>query len=198
MSDISRRDLLRNVALSVTAAGTLTPAAAQHVHELAAEDKQASGGVYKPKAFTDHEYATIRRLCDLIIPADDHSKGALEAGAPEFIDLLSSHNREMAAIYTGGIGWLDHQMQQRYQKKFIDAAPEQQTAMLDLIAYRRNMSPELGPGIQFFDWIRKMTADAYYTSRVGIDDLGYMGNKGVAKFEVPVEAIQYALKRSGL
>ncbi len=198
MSDVSRRDLLRNVALSVTAAGALTPAAAQHVHELAAEDKQASGGVYKPKAFTDHEYATIRRLCDLLFPADNHSKGALDAGAPEFIDLLSSHNNEMAAIYTGGIGWLDHQMQQRYQKNFVDAAPDQQTAMLDLIAYRKNMSPELGPGIQFFDWIRKMTSDAYYTSRVGIDDLGYMGNKGMAKFQVPEEAIQYALKRSGL
>jgi hypothetical protein len=198
MSDVSRRDLLRNVALSVTVAGAMTPAAAQHVHEIAAEDKQAAGGVYKPKAFTDHEYATIRRLCDLIFPADAHSKGALDAGAPEFIDLLSSHNNEMAAIYTGGIGWLDHQMQQRHQKNFVDAAPEQQTAILDLIAYRKNMSPELGPGIQFFDWIRKMTADAYYTSRAGIDDLGYMGNKGMAKFEVPEEAIQYALKRSGL
>jgi hypothetical protein len=89
-------------------------------------------------------------------------------------------------------------MQQRYQKNFVDAAPEQQTALLDLIAYRKNMSPELGPGIQFFEWIRKMTSDAYYTSRIGIDDLGYMGNKGMAKFEVPEEAIQYALKRSGL
>jgi hypothetical protein len=197
MSDVSRRDLLRNVALAVSAGGMI-PAAAQHVHQLAAEDKQASGGVYKPKAFTDHEYATISHLCDLIFPKDEHSKGALDAGAPEFIDLLSSHNQEMAAMYTGGVAWLDREMMQRHSKDFITAAPADQTALLDLIAYRKNESPALGPGIRFFDFIRKMTADAYYTSAAGIQDLGYMGNKGMAKFEVPANVLDYALKRSNL
>lgn len=197
MSDVSRRDLLRNVALSVTAGGMI-PAAAQHVHAIAAEEKNASGGVYKPKAFNEHEYATISRLCDLIFPPDEHSKGAVDGGAPEFIDLLSSNNVEMATIYTGGIAWLDRQMMERHGKDFVNAAAADQTAMLDLIAYRRNETPELGPGVRFFDWIRKMTADAYYTSPVGIKDLGYMGNKGMAKFEVPANVLEYALKRSHL
>ena len=191
MSDVSRRTLLRNIALAATAAG-MTPLDAQHVHEATAEAKKAAGGLYKPKAFTDHEYATIRALNDLIFP------GAVEGGAPEFIDLLSSNNVELATIYTGGIAWLDHQMSTRYDATFLAAKPDQQTAMLDLIAYRKNETPDLAPGIRFFDWIRRMTADAYYTSKPGIADLGFVGNKGMAKFEVPVEAIDYALKRSGL
>lgn len=199
MSEVSRRDLLRNVALSATLGG-LTPAAAQHVHTMAAEEKRQAGGVYKAKAFTPHEWATLRRLCDLIFPADQTSKGASEAGAPEFIDLLAGNNEEIAAIYTGGIGWLDSAMRERFGATFVDAKPADQTAMLDLIAYRKNAesNPELGPGVRFFDWARKMTSDAYYTSKIGVADLGFMGNKGMAKFEVPAEAVQYALKRSGL
>ena len=199
MSDVSRRDLLRNVALSA-ALGGLTAEAAQHVHAMAADDKKVAGGVYKPKAFNPQEWTSLRRLCDLIIPADSHSKGALEAGAPEFIDLLSSQNKEIAEMYTGGLAWLDTESKRRYSAAFAAAKPEQQTELLDLIAYRKSAEqhPELGPGIRFFDWARKMTADAYYTSKAGIADLGFVGNKGMAEFQVPVEAVEYALKRSGL
>ena len=70
--------------------------------------------------------------------------------------------------------------------------------MLDLIAYRKNNSPELGTGIQFFTWVRNMTVDAFYTSKAGMDDLGYMGNGAMSEFHVPAEAIEYAVKRSGL
>ena len=81
---------------------------------------------------------------------------------------------------------------------FAAATPEQQTAMLDLIAYRKNDSPELGPGIRFFTWARNMVVDAFYTSKVGMDDLGFMGNGAMSEFSVPVAAIEYAVKRSGL
>jgi gluconate 2-dehydrogenase gamma chain len=199
MSDetVSRRDLLRNIALSATLGG-LSADAAQHVHQMAAVEKAAKAGVYEPKAFNAHEYQTLRRLAELIMPADEVSKGALEAGAPEFIDLLSSQNPELAAIYTGGIAWLDRQMERQHGKSFVDCKPEEQTALLDRIAYRRNATPELRPGIRFFDWARKMVADAYYTSKVGVADLGYMGNKGMTEFRVPAEPMNYALKRSNL
>lgn len=189
MSDFTRRDLLRDLAWSAATVG-LSVAEAQHVHEAAAEARKASGGVYQPKAFTSAEYATLRKLCDLIFP------GALEGGAPEFIDLLSSNNQELQSIYTGGIAWLEHQMNARFGAGFAAARPEQQTAMLDLIAYRKNETPELAPGIRFFDWVRKMTADAYYTSKPGIADLGFMGNKGMAKFDVPAEVLDYMNRRS--
>jgi len=194
MSDFTRRSLLQTIALSATVGG-LTLEAAQHVHGVAAQEKTA-GGAYKPKGLNAHEYKTLEKLADFIIPTDDNSKGAVAAGAPEFIDLLASQNPQLLAIYTGGIAWLDFTMQRRHSTDFVSAKHEQQIALLDLIAYRKNESPELGPGIKFFEWARRMVVDAYYTSPIGIKDVGYMGNSAMSKFEVPQEAIDYALKRS--
>src|SRR5579864_1437305 len=194
MSELSRRELLQSIALSVTLGG-ISPAAAQHVHSVAADEK-ASTGVYKAKALNPHEYQTLEKLAELIIPPDEKSPGAVASGACEFIDLLASQNPRLLEIYTGGIAWLDQATRRRYSTDFLSAKPNQQTALLDLIAYRKNESPELGPGIHFFDWARRMVVDAYYTSPAGIKAIGYMGNTAVAKFEVPQEAIDYALKRS--
>jgi gluconate 2-dehydrogenase gamma chain len=194
MSELSRRDLLQSIALSVTLGG-LSPAAAQHVHNVAADEK-ASTGVYKAKALNPHEYQTLEKLADLIIPPDEKSPGAVASGACEFIDLLASQNPRLLGIYTGGIAWVDQYMKRRYSADFVRAKPNQQTALLDLIAYRKNESQELGPGIEFFEWARRMVVDAYYTSPIGIKAIGYMGNTAVAKFEVPQEAIDYAVKRS--
>ena len=194
MSERSRRELLRHIALGALA-GALPVEAAQHVHNLAAAEGGVGGG-YKPKTFNEHEYATLEKLADWIIPADGHSPGATEAGAPAFIDLLASQNAELAAIYTGGIAWLDRVMSQRYGHDFLGAETEQQRAMLDVIAYRKNETVELGPGIRFFDWARRMVVDAFYTSPMGVKDVGYMGNTAVAKFEVPAEVLEYVTKRS--
>jgi gluconate 2-dehydrogenase gamma chain len=194
MSEVTRRNLLQRIALSMTA-GQLSLEAAQHVHAAAAQEK-AAHGVYKPKGLNAHEYKTLEKLADYIVPVDGGAGGALAAGAPEWIDLMASENPQLLAIYTGGIAWLDRAMQKRDAPNFVDATAQQQTAMLDLIAYRKNESPELGPGIKFFEWARKMVVDAYYTSAIGIKDVGYMGNTALSKFEVPQEAIDYALKRS--
>ncbi len=185
---------METIALSLGAA-PLSLEAAQHVHGIAAQEKAATG-TYKPKALNAHEYKTLEKLADFIVPDDEHSRGAVAAGAPEWIDLMASKNPQLLAIYTGGIAWLDNAMQRHHETDFLGASREQQTAMLDLIAYRKNERPELGPGIKFFDWARKMVADAYYTSPIGIKDIGYMGNTALTKFEVPQEAIDYALKRS--
>jgi gluconate 2-dehydrogenase gamma chain len=194
MSDVTRRDLLQRIALSITA-GQLSLEAAQHVHGMAADEK-AAHGVYKPKALNAHEYKTLEKLADYIVPPEGAVGGATAAGAPEWIDLMASQNPQLLAIYSGGIAWLDHAMERRGAANFVDATPEQQIAILDLIAYRKNESQELGPGIKFFEWARKMVVDAYYTSAIGIKDIGYMGNTALSKFEVPQVAIDYALKRS--
>ncbi len=193
MSETSRRELLKAIALSVTAGG-LNLEAAQHVHRLAAQARAAGG--YEPKALTAHEYKTLEALADLIVPADVRGPGAAAAGCPEFIDLLASQNPQLLAIYSGGIAWMDSAMRHRGAADFVTAKPEQQTALLDIIAYRKNKSAAHSPGIEFFDWARKMVVDAYYTSPEGIKAIGYMGNTAVAKFEIPPEAIDYALKRS--
>src|SRR3954451_16665199 len=132
--EFSRRDLLAKIAAG---ASIVAAADAQHVHESVAEQKTAQKGApYKPKALTAHEYATLKRLSDLIIPADEHSPGALAANAADFIDFLCNAREAMRDIYTGGILWLDEAMKDRYAgKTFLDAAPDQQTAMLDLIAF---------------------------------------------------------------
>ena len=159
-------------------------------HVLPSADANATGGVYKPKALTQHEFDTLKTLCEIIVP------GASKGGAAEFIDLLSSQNPDMSAIYTGGIEWLDEAMKRRYHADFLTASAAQRIEMLDKIAYRKNRTPELAPGITFFNWARRMTVDAYYTSAAGIKDVGYIGNRGSKEFKVPQEAIDYAVKRS--
>jgi gluconate 2-dehydrogenase gamma chain len=200
-SNVSRRELLKTLGssmiLTTAGVGVLPPVLAQHVHSAVMDVKSLDGGAnYQPKYLNKHEFATMRRLSDIIIPADQHSKGAIDAGAAEYIDFLCSRSQEFADIFTGGMGWLDEAMRMRYGSTFLDAKPEQQTAMLDLIAYRKNESAELGPGILFFRWARNVVVDAYYTSPVGIADLGYMGNTAVSQFSVPQSALEYALRRS--
>lgn len=192
----TRRDLLKTLAVTATLSG-LDQAAAQHVHEAALEQKAANRGVYKPKGLNEHEFATLQRIAELIIPAEPPHPSAKEAGAAEFIDLLCSGSDQMKAIYTGGFAWLDGAMDDRAGTTFLQAKPPEQTALLDLIAFRKTVEaqPVIGPGVQFFGWLRRMVVDAYYTSPAGIKDVGYMGNKGMAVFQVPQEAIDYAVKR---
>lgn len=193
----TRREALRNIALSVTLGG-MSAASAQHVHDHAAAEKKKTSGVYKPKLFNEHEYATIRRLAELIIPADEVSGSAVEAGAPEFIDIIASHNVDIGVQMTGGIAWLDREMESRHGKRFLNSTEADQTAMLDSIAFRQKAAPGMGHGVEFFRWMRRLTADAFYTSPIGVKDVGYVGNKGMAKFQVPAAALEYAAKRSGL
>jgi gluconate 2-dehydrogenase gamma chain len=222
LETMDRRALLRGIALAITASGTLEVEAAQHVHAETTAEKGKTG-TYKPKELTAAEFKTIGRLAEIIVPADTISGSAKDAGAPEFIDTLSSQNETLATIFHGGLAWLDAEMRKRYGSGFVAAKPEQQTAMLDLLVEadrydteRRNeelvyqkasdykefsnytvkREHELAVGARFFDWVRKMTVDAFYTSPMGIKDLGYLGNKALSKYEVPKEALEYALKRS--
>lgn len=186
---ISRREVLAGIA-AASMVGTVSLEAAQHVHEEAQAAAASTGGVYKPKALTQHEFDTLKELCEIIVP------GASKGGAAEFIDLLSSQNPEMLAIYTGGLAWIDEEMKHRYQADFLGAKAGERTELLDVIAFRKNRTPESGPGIRFFDWARRMTVDAYYTSPVGIKEVGYLGNRALREFKIPQEAIDYAVKRS--
>jgi gluconate 2-dehydrogenase gamma chain len=184
--DFSRRDLLTHIGAGIgVAAASESVISAQHTNPAAAP--------YAPKGLTAHEFATMENLSEWIVP------GARVAGAARFIDFLCSDSDDMKVIFTGGLAWLDNAMRRRTNgNSFIDASPDQQKSMLDLIAFRENNSPELGPGIHFFNWARRLVVDAYYTSPAGIKEVGYMGNTGMATFSVPQEAIDYAVKRSGL
>jgi hypothetical protein len=193
MSEISRRDVLRRLALALTAAGTLDRVSAQEVHQMTARSGGTTG--YVPVAFTDPEFRTLERLTDLIIPVENGNPGAVAAGCAAWIDMISSENDELKGIYKRGFAWLDGAMKQRGAADFLSGPPSDQTALLDLIAYRRNETPELAPGIEFFGWVRRMTVDAFYTSEIGIKDIDYRGNSPMGSYPPPTEAIEYALKR---
>ena len=198
MSDITRRDVLRRLGLTLMASGVLDRVSAQEIHQMAGMAQTSPTGGYAPKALGDHEYQTLVRLTDLIIPVEDGKPGAVAAGAAAWIDMLASENAQLKGIYVDGLKWLDGAMTTRGASDFVTATPEQQTALLDLIAFQRNRSAELDPGIEFFTWARRMTVDAFYTSEIGIADIDYQGNRPQATYPEPTEAIAYALKKSGL
>jgi Gluconate 2-dehydrogenase subunit 3 len=153
----------------------------------------ARAAAFTPKALTAHEYSTLDALAEWIIP------GAHANGSAQFIDFLCHATDDMKVIFTGGLAWLDDTMRKRADgQDFLHASKDHQKALLDLIAFRENNSPELGPGIRFFDWARRLVVDAYYTSAQGIKEVGYIGNTAMAQFSVPQEAVDYVMKRSGL
>ena len=198
MSDLTRRDILQRVAMAIAAAATLDKLDAQEIHHMV-EMQTPSGGTYTPASLSAHEYRTVERLADLIIPVENGKPGALEAGAPAWIDMLAGVNAQLKDVYVKGVAWLDTAMTSRGATDFVSATSAQQTAMLDQIAFRRNgeQTPDLQPGIQFFNWVRRMTVDGFYTSRIGMRDI-YQGNTALAQFTVPAASLEYALKKSGL
>lgn len=188
MQGISRRDVLKNMVVGAAGGSVLhmIPAnAAEMAHELIQQEKASSAtGKYAPKYFSAHQFQTLVVLCDAILPKDDVSGGALEAGAPEFIDLLTSENEDYQALLGGGLMWLDNFCTDRYDHLFLECTPAQQKEVLDLIAYRRNAKsdPTLSQGIAFFARLRDMTCTGFYTSKIGIADLQYIGNTALAEF----------------
>jgi len=185
---ISRRDILKSLTITAITGSVLRVIpleAAEYAHRMVrAEKAAAENEVYTPKFFSAHFYKTLQSLCQTIIPPDDQAKGAIEAGAPEFIDLITSENKEYQVALGGGLMWLDNTCIDRYSKPYLDCTPEQQKEILDLIAYSKNAKkdPSLGQGIEFFGFLRKLTADGFFTSEIGINYLGYIGNTFVKDF----------------
>jgi hypothetical protein len=185
---ISRRDILKSLTLTAVTGSVLQVIpleAAEYAHRMVIAEKAAAGDqAYAPKFFPAHAYKTLQALCQTIIPSDDDAKGAIEAGAPEFIDLITSENTDYQVALGGGLMWLDNTCIDRYGKTYLDCTAAQQKEILGLIAYRNNakLDASLGQGIEFFALLRKLTADGYFTSEIGIEYLGYIGNTFVKDF----------------
>jgi gluconate 2-dehydrogenase gamma chain len=195
VSALSRRDALRRLGLALMATGAIDRLSAEEVHHFTAEAQATASGPYRPKTFTEAEFRTLERLTDLIIPVENGKPGALAAGCAAWIDMMSSENDQLKKIYKDGFGWIDGAMKTRGAATFVSATPEQQTALLDVIAYQRNQTAEVAPGITFFSWVRRMTVDAFYTSEIGIKDIDYRGNAPQGTYPEPTEQIAYVLKR---
>jgi gluconate 2-dehydrogenase gamma chain len=195
---MSRRDILKSLTLGAATGSVLRAIpleAAELAHRMVSQEKAATANqTYTPKFFSAHSYKTLQSLCQTIIPSDADAKGAIEAGAPEFIDLITSENKEYQTALGGGIMWLDNTCIDRYGSAYLECTDVQQKEIIDLIAYRKNAKkdPSLGQGIEFFGFLRKLTADGFFTSEIGIEYLGYIGNTYLKEFPgcPPVPGLQ--------
>lgn len=149
------------------------------------------------KFFTEHEFATITVLADIIIPKDGVSGSASEAKVPEFIEFIVHDMPSHQIPLKGGLRWLDMQCLKKYEKAFKDCTPGQQIEMVDQIAYPKKAKPEMSQGVKFFSLMRDLTATGFYTSEIGVKDIGYQGNKPTQWNGVPAEVLaQYKVAYS--
>ncbi|WP_026997352.1 gluconate 2-dehydrogenase subunit 3 family protein [Flectobacillus major] len=147
------------------------------------------------KFFTDHEMKTITVLVDIIIPADDKSGSASQAGVPAFIEFMAKDRpTEFKTPLRGGLRWLDSQSIKRFNKNFISLTEKQRLEIVDDIAYPEKAQPQFSQGVSFFSLMRNLTASGFFSSEMGINDIGYVGNRPNEWNGVPDEVLkQYGL-----
>lgn len=188
--DIDRRSLLKIIGSLPLAGLAKAESAPAAVVQAAAAAKAARGKAFAPQFFNAHEYQTVRVLADLVIPKDERSGSATDAGVPEFMDFMMVDPLESAGerearqtAMRGGLAWLDHECADRYGKSFLDCADAERKAVLDDIAWPEKARAELKQGAHFFSAFRDLTASGFWSSRIGIEDLQYKGNTFVAEWK---------------
>ena len=155
--------------------------AAIHTRETL-EKLAERGQQYQPKVFTPAEWRTVRVLVDLVIPKDARSGSATDAKVPEFMDVFMQNRENMRTWMRAGLTWLDEETQKRFSKTFVACDDAQRKAVLDDIAWPRRARPEMQAGVRFFNNFRNFTASGFWSSKMGVDDLRYMGNRPVAQW----------------
>jgi gluconate 2-dehydrogenase gamma chain len=195
-TEIKRRTLLQMMATApVAAAMTWTDMEAAQAHEHAQAARATAAKTkapYKPSFFTPHEWATVTMLVDIIIPRDERSGSATDAGVPEFMDFMLNDQQPRQNAMRGGLAWLDYECQKRYDKMFVDCTEEDRTRVLDDIAWPQKAAPEMSQGVAFFNSFRDLTATGFWTTKVGMQDLQYIGNTFVPIWKgCPDEALAH-------
>jgi hypothetical protein len=147
------------------------------------------------KFFNDNEMATIAILSDIIIPKDGRSGSATDAKVPEFIEFIVKDIPDHQTPMRGGLKWLDLQCFKRFQKSFADASSEQRIQIVDDIAYPKKVKPGMEQGAAFFSLMRDLTASGFFTSEMGVKDIGYAGNQPNKWEGVPMDVLkQYGMQ----
>jgi gluconate 2-dehydrogenase gamma chain len=204
---MDRRKYLKTLVVGTAGAGTLLqscgkdekqqPVEAQKefAYDRTAEELKREQKLMSEKFFTDHERKTVEILVDIIIPKDDVSGSATDAGVPDFIEFIMKDMPRNQLPVRGGLKWLDVQCLKRYNADFASCTNEQQLAMVDEIAYPAKAKPEMAFGVEFFNLMRDLTASGFFSSKIGIKDIGYVGNTPNQWDGVPQEVLdQYGLK----
>jgi hypothetical protein len=204
---MKRRDSIKAIIVGTVASSVLVDACTSTDEKTKTVEQPASTGIDRMKEeaeyekkleaetfFTTHEMATITVLADIIIPKDEVSGSASEAGVPAFIEFIVKDMPQHQTPMRGGLKWLDLECFERYQKAFKDADAKQQLEMIDAIAYPEKAKPEMKQGVAFFNLMRNLTATGFYTSEIGVKDIGYVGNRPNQWAGVPDDVLkQYNL-----
>ena len=192
---MKRREALASIAAAaLTTAFRWTPAEASRAATLA-RDAMAAKTSFAPTFFTPHEWDTVRVLVDLVLPRDERSGSATDAGVPEFMDFMLNDRPDGQVPMRGGLAWLDNEAYERSGKTFLTSTEAERTAILDDIAWPKKARPEMSQGVAFFNMFRDMTASGFWTSKMGVTDLDYQGNAFVAEWKGCPDA---ALRKLGV
>lgn len=178
MKDVTRREALQTIASTLAVMG-FTPRQIERARRVA---HVAQASAYDPEFFTPDEWHTLRVLVDLIIPADERSGSATDAAVPEFMDVLLAERPDNGTWMRGGLAWITTEAEERFGVTFTDATDEQRAAILDDIAWPDRARPETSQGVHFFTRLRDFTASGFWSSKMGIEDLQYMGNVAVPQW----------------
>ncbi|HJO37635.1 MAG: gluconate 2-dehydrogenase subunit 3 family protein [Vicinamibacterales bacterium] len=177
---MKRRDAIKRLTAPVAAGLVWTAVEARSARERsdrARREALATQTPYTPQFFTAVEYASLSALVEIILPADDRSGGAADAGVPEFIDFMMIDQPVRQGALRGGLAWLDIECQRRFERQFTACDAAQRGAVLDDIAWPDRAPDSLSQGVAFFSSVRDLTATGFWTSQIGIDDLQYLGNE---------------------
>ncbi len=153
-----------------------------------------------PMQLTTAELTTLAALCDMIIPEDATSPAASKVGVPAYINEYVSapferYKRALVQV-RGGLIWINVESAKRFGgKRFEELTNEQRTAICDDICYTKKAKPEFQQAAQFFDRVRDLTAEGFYTTDAGMKDVGYVGNVALTSFDGPPPEV---LKHLGL
>ncbi len=198
---MNRRDSLKALAVGTVSVGTLLsscdkkdgkqPASGETgLYGRTPEEVLFDEKIMAEKFFTPEELTAITILADIIIPKDDHSGSASDAKVPDFIEFIVKDQPRLQIPMRGGLKWVDIKSYKMFKKSFADASHEQRIQLVDLIAYPEKALPENAAGVSFFDTIRGLTATGFFTSKIGIDDMGYKGNQPNAWDGVPDDVLK--------
>ena len=171
MGNMQRREMVRLLAAApLAAAFDWTPQEVERARGavLATRKAAGAGAQFEPQFFTAHEYETVRILVDLILPRDERSGSATDAGVPEFMDFIVADQPGRQTAMRGGLAWIDVQCKRRFGSPFVECAVEQRTELLDDLAWPERARPELSHGFPFFTSFRDLTASGFWVSRMGV------------------------------
>jgi gluconate 2-dehydrogenase gamma chain len=181
----SRRDVVKAALVAPLAFIPFAEADATRAanHAMAVLEGQAAGAPYAPKFFHADEWKELRVLVNLIIPKDERSGSATDAGVPEFMDFICMEYPGYQTWVRDGLRWLDALAYDTYHKNFANCSDAERRAMLDQIAWPAKATPEMRAGVQFFNNMRDFTASGFFSSEMGVKDIGYIGNTWVMEWK---------------